>query len=294
MAEHMDMETLRAFSVVAGELNLRRAAELLHISQPPLSRKIKNFENSLGVSLFVRHSYGLELTVEGKAALTIVKPLLLMHRNAQESLARLKHAQSCAIGFSTAFEQNIFEPVLAEIESCHAGGISVKRSSSPQLAREVLKGNLLAAWVALPIGVAELGMLKLPWADPLLAMIPEQWNIFDANINLRDLEDRPFFWFPASRNPYWHRRMKEVFGRLAFKPEFIEEPPEYDVLLSRIASGEGWALIPASFRAIQRRGIKFVGIRDLPPLEMGIIYKNPAGKLLAQKCANCLPGYGSR
>ena len=65
----MDFRHLRAFVIVAEERNFTRAAERLHISQPPLTRQIRQLEDELGMTLFLRHRTGVELTREGRALL---------------------------------------------------------------------------------------------------------------------------------------------------------------------------------------------------------------------------------
>lgn len=288
MGNFIDVDALRAFAVAASELNMRRAADRLNISQPPLSRKIRNLENRLGVELFIRRSNGLELTGTGRKILEIVRPLLAMHEDVQVKLDAFKKTEACAIGLSTAFEQSIYGPVLDAVKSAHGGSVTIIRAPSPQLANGVAKGELLAAWVALPIERPALSILKIPYFEPLLAAMPEKWEHQEREINPPDLNGSPFFWFPAHRNPYWHERMGKVFKTLDFRPDCIEEPLEYDVLLARIAAGEGWALVPQSFAAIRREGVKFMNVRNVPPLEMGIIYTTQSGETLAQECAGLL------
>lgn len=61
----MELRTMRYFLAVAREENMTRAAELLHVTQPTLSKSLKSLENELGKKLFVRHSFHIELTEEG-------------------------------------------------------------------------------------------------------------------------------------------------------------------------------------------------------------------------------------
>ena len=285
MTAFMDLTSLRSFAVVARELNMRRAAALLNISQPPLSRQIKNLENRLGVCLFIRRSYGLELTEAGKELLGIIQPLLTLQEDVQKELEKFKKSETCIIGFTTAFEQSVYAPVIAALKSIYdKDKIIIKRAPSVQLANDVIKGNVQAAWVALPINNQAISTMDVSYSEQLLAVIPDNWQNFDTGIELSKLNGKPFFWFSACRHPDWHERMSKVFKQLNFRPDYLDEPFEYEVLLARIAAGEGWALIPESFTAIQRKGIKYLKVHDLPALEMGIIYKDKSGEILARKC----------
>ena len=74
----MELRTLRYFIVVAQEKNITRAAELLNMSQPPLSSQMRNLEEELGVQLFVRGKRHLTLTAEGEVLLRRARQILDM------------------------------------------------------------------------------------------------------------------------------------------------------------------------------------------------------------------------
>ena len=111
---------------------------------------------------------------------------------------------------------------------------------------------------------------------------------FYIDIVLSELNGKPFFWFSVYRNHDWHERMSKDFKQLDFRPDYLDEPLKYEVILARVALGEGWAIIPDSFTEIQRRGIKYLKALDLPVLEMGVIYNNEVGEKLAHKCKDSL------
>ena len=274
--QNLDVRLLRYFAVVAEESNISRAAQRLFISQPPLSRHIRHLESQLGVALFLRHTKGLILTDEGKRVLDIVRPLLCLQERTLSALSQLSAPaqQLLRIGLTTAFEQGVFaaaESALGE----QTGALHITRQSSPALARLVRKGKLDAALVALPLNTEGLHLHPLSYQEPLIVALPASWpEAVTADLTLIALNHRPLFWFPRERNPDFFDYTRRIFDRAGYSPAYVEEPAEHDVLLARIARGEGMILLPASFSAIQRQGVVFCPLRDASqqlPLRLGVV-----------------------
>lgn len=266
-----DFNLLYYFSVVASECNLRMAAKRLNMSQPPLSRHMSHLEALLEISLFTRHSRGLELTKEGRDVLTILTPLLEMQQDVFHQLENLTHttAGKLFLGLTTAFEQGIF----AELEAELGAETGIVRKSSPLLARDVQRGRLDAAIVALPLEAPGLHIVTLPYEERLALFAPTKWRI-SSPVNLSDMNGKPLFWFDRRENPAWFDHMKAVFSHLEFKPAYISEPSGHDVLLARIAAGEGMAIMPESFNALKRDNIACLELRnaDIFKIQCGMIY----------------------
>ena len=269
-----DWRLLRYFSIIAEEASMRRAAERLFMTQPPLSRHMKHLEEMLGVTLFTRHSKGLTLTSQGQAVLRIVRPVLQAQDAASKSLQALgqraaKADAPLAIGLSTAFEQGVFAGFVQHMQAQWHGPVQFVRHSSPQLARAVRQGKLDAALVALPLDAPGLRVSPLPYAEPLLAALPTAWVATKSGrMHLQNMNGRALFWFRREANPAFFDHMRGLFAHVGFTPEYIEEPEEYDVLLARIAQAEGMGLLPRSFSAIGRQGVIFQPLEEDSLLQM--------------------------
>ena len=284
--ENPDWRLLRYFSIIAEEGSMRRAAERLFMTQPPLSRHMKRLEEMLGVRLFTRHSKGLTLTSQGQAVLLIARPVLQAQDAAGKKLRALgqraaKAGAPLTVGLSTAFEQGVFAGFVRHMQAQWHGPVQFVRHSSPQLARAVVQGKLNAALVALPLDAPALRVSPLPYAEPLLAAMPAAWTQDNKKhghnrLDLKSMNGRALFWFRREANPAFFDHMRGLFAHVGFIPEYIEEPEEYDVLLARIAQGEGMGLLPHSFSAIGRQGVVFQALEEENLLQMRLGLLLPA------------------
>lgn len=271
-----DFRLLHSFAVVAEENNLHRAAERLFLSQPPLSRQIKRLEDRLGLTLFTRHTKGLSLTEDGARVLETIRPLLTLQAKTFRQLESLAQPleKSFALGFTTAFEQGIFAGIELRMRKRYDRRLRVTRETSPKLARDVRKGRLDAALAALPLEAPGLTVTPLRYSEPLTAAVPAGWpEARSTNLSLRSFNGRPLFWFRRESNPAFFDFTRGVFSHTGYEPVFLEEPAEHDVLLARIAAGEGMGLLPASFAAIRRAGVVFAPVEEgaLLRVQLGVI-----------------------
>lgn len=260
----LDLRLLRNFAVVAQENNMSRAAQRLFMSQPPLSRQIRQLEERLGLALFVRHTKGLTLTDEGQRVLEIIRPLLALQDKTYATLSKLAKTgePSLRFGLTTAFEQGFYAALETRLTQ-RVAALNIVRHASPELVRQVRRGKLDAALVALPLESAGLTVIPLTLQEPLIAALPMHWPEADAeSLTLNALNARPLFWFKRERNPAFFDYTRDIFRRAGYTPSCIEEPLEHDVLLARIARGDGLSLFPASFAVIQRGGVVFRPLSD--------------------------------
>lgn len=274
MNESIDLRQFRYFLAVSEELNFSRAALRLHISQPPLSRQIRQLENQLGVQLFLRSKTGVTLTDAGAAFLPEVKRTLLQ---AEKAIAVVKAMQSniggkFVVGYTTVFERSAIPDVTEVLhQRFPAWQIHTPGDHSINLIREVKKGTMDAAFIGLHTDVQGLAVEKL-LEDPLVVALPAGHKLAHKRfISFDSLRDEPMFWFERKLNPGFYDYCQAFFHKIDFKPHIIPEPQDHHIMLGLIAEGKGIALVPSSLQCIKRQGVIFRELKEETyPLTMGI------------------------
>ncbi|MFB0713921.1 LysR substrate-binding domain-containing protein [Buttiauxella noackiae] len=274
MNESIDLRQFRYFLAVSEELNFSRAASRLHISQPPLSRQIRQLEDQLGVPLFLRSKTGVTLTEAGHAFLPEVKRTLLQ---AEKAIAVVKEMRSniggkFVVGYTTVFERSAIPDVTENLcQRFPAWQIHTAGNHSINLVREVKKGTMDAAFIGLHTDVQGLAFEKL-LDDPLVVALPTGHKLAHKRlISFDSLRDEPIFWFERRLNPGFYDYCQAFFHKIDFRPHIIPEPQDHHIMLGLIAEGKGIALVPSSLQCITRQGVIFRKLKEeTHHLTMGI------------------------
>jgi DNA-binding transcriptional LysR family regulator len=269
MTDRLDSRALRQFVAVAETLSFRRAAETLHISQPPLSRAIGQMEGRLGTRLFERNTQSVALTPAGQRLLPLARRILRLMAEAQDVVTAAHLPDRLRIGVTSAVDSQWLQKVARAMEAERVQPV-LTSDTSPRLVRLLSRGRLDAAFIALPTLTPglEVDMLE---KQPLIAALPAGHRLARRRtIALGDLAADALFWFRRARQPAFHDHCRVVFERHGYAPARLEEPEDHHVLLAAVASGAGVALLPASFAAIRRDGVIYKRLREGSELYVGI------------------------
>lgn len=260
MGNRLNLRHLAGFVAVAEELNFRRAADRLAMTQPPLSRQIRALEETLGTALFVRDRQGVRLTEAGQAFLPDARSLLEDSRQLARrfSLQRSGASSEVRLGVTTSVDVGLFSWVSAEFSRNHAPvPLQVRRQISAHCLRDLDNGSLDVALIGLPANAEGLQVEAL-FDDPLMACLPSGHPLASKRkVPLAGLQPDKLFWFARRLNPTFHDYCERIFKDLAYAPERLAEPPDHAAVLGLVAAGHGVALVPRSLTKVKRKGVVF-------------------------------------
>jgi len=261
MAYRINLRQMRYFIAVAQALNFRRAAEHLHITQPPLSRQIRLLEEGLGTRLFERDRQGVRLTAAGTRLLADASALVQASEEVSQRAGQRGSDDKplrIRLGITTVIDVGLFFWVEAALQAhCPKVTVHVQRQISVHSIRDLHQGTIDLAVVGLPARTQGLAVVPL-CTEPLVACIASNHPCArKRQVALRDLAQDRLFWFARKLNPVWYDHCQQVFARLGFFPCRTPEPDDHHVLLGLVAAGQGIALVPTSLRAVTRKGVVF-------------------------------------
>ena len=283
----MELRHLRAFLAVADELHFGRAAERLHMAQPPLSQQIRQLERYLGVQLFARNTRSVELTSAGQAMIAPAQKVLADVEDAERAARAGGRGEygRVTVGFAGA-SSNSALPVLAR---------SV-RSTYPNIELE-MHGQLYAnaALARLVDGTLDLGFIRLPFIAPgvqyqviereqLIIALPEDHPLAaKAELSLRDLANEPWVTFPADSGSSVQSLLQQVCLAAGFAPNVVQAAPDSYTIIALVAAHVGVTLTLTSvMRANLDESVAYRPLTDeLPVVESAIGWstQNPSAAL---------------
>ena len=262
----MELRHLRYFVAVAEERHFGRAAERLHIAQPPLSQQIRRFEAELGEPLFYRTTRSVELAPAGEALLERAPAILAAFDAAVEDARRAARGEygRLAIGF-TGSSTYAMLPSLAAAMRDELPGVVLDLQGellTPAQVARLLDGTLDLGLLRPPVHERELATEVLH-SEPLLAVLPETHPLADAEaVPLERLEGEPFVTYPSHFRSVVHDAVEDACEAHGFQPVAAHEVAETATLVSFVAAGLGVSLVPASVRNMTVEGAVYRPLLD--------------------------------
>lgn len=242
----MELRHLRCFVALAEELHFTRAAERLHIEQPPLSRAIKELEDDLGVVLFERNRRGTVLTEAGATFLQDVRRVFAVLKQAQENV------QAFAAGLSgslrIAVSDGAIDPRLsALLARCREEEPEIEiRLSEVPLADQLrgLRSGDFSIGFAHTAEVGD-GIVTEPlWHDPLVVAVPARHPLLSHKaVPLHQLAIYPLVLCDPQVCEGYYRELARLLRPLERPPDVAEHVSSLDMMLTLVGAGYGVGFI---------------------------------------------------
>ena len=246
----MDVEQLRSFLAVADELHFGRAAERLHVAQPPLSRTIKRLERELGTRLFDRNTRSVRLTSSGQALMDPAKEVLDALRRAETAVRSADHGEvgTVRIAFAGVSTHRLVAR-LARVVRSQRPGIQLELSSQ-NFAQPAMKRLLasetdlaLGRWDVVPAEVS--AQVVMP--DSLVLAVPDTHPLAGARrVSIGQLVSEGFVSLPPHEGSVLPDRLRRLAHANGFVAEVVQVAPDTQTALALVSAEVGCHLTLAS------------------------------------------------
>lgn len=261
----MDLEKLKAFIVVAEELNFRKSAEILGMSQPPLTRRIASLENELDTKLFERTTRRVRLTGAGVLLLREAREIASAISRIESNVRAIgkKTAGVLKIGFSRAAFIVRFPAVIDEFQSRFPKiMLDLREEPSKEIIKHVTNGSLDMGFVEGVISHPELESHEVDFEN-LGVLFPKRHPLSTRKeIQLSDLKDDTIILHHRGEVAEWHERIARLIKGMSKRPKiYVKGDGECCPIL--VATGKGVALTIAGVQNIASHHTRFVPIRGL-------------------------------
>ncbi|MGJ9404583.1 LysR substrate-binding domain-containing protein [Arthrobacter sp. KK5.5] len=298
----MELQHVRAFLAVAQELHFGRAAERLHMAQPPLSRMIKHLERELGAQLFERSTRSVKITTAGDALVQPAEDIIAAVRRAKAAVTSAGKGEAGRVRIAFAgVSSHVMVGKLAKLVRQTHPGIDLELYSSyfavPAL-NEVIASTMdigLGRWNFLPAGVES----RTVALETLVVALPTSHRLANrSSLRMADLADEEFVALPPDPGAVLRDHLERLAHENGFVPSIVQVAPDTSTLLSLVAAEIGCSLTVSSVPAnITYPGVVFLPLEDhVDPIRLRLIWRtedsSPALKEVLRLSEAPLPSPG--
>lgn len=289
MLARMELRHLRYFVAVAEEQNVTRAAARLHVSQPPLSRQVRDLEDELGIALFEHGAKSVRLTEAGHVFLNEARAVLQRVEQALQTIKAVASGQQGEIhvGYAPSLTVEVLPRALRRFQEAnpnirvHLHDLSTQEMLSGlreaklqvglmiQMSPKVMKGLLFQELRRYAVCVA------VNPAHPLARM---------QKVGLEQVANERLITYTVADYPEYHAWLVDLFSTVKRSPQIAEEHDSATSLIASVEAGRGVALVQQGFDCLTGPRLK---VRPLtpapPPFVVGVTYRKETNSLITKK-----------
>ncbi len=255
------MRELRSFIVLAEQLHFGRAAQLLHLSQPALTKQIKKLEDELGGSLFERDRHGSRLSAFGVRLLREARPVVW---NFDALLVHGRQAVSgdtglLRIGFGFHTLELVPRLVVKLRQSAPGIEVTLRDMSTAEQIAALQAEQIDLGFVRLPVG-KEFNVLRV--IEDRLMLVSSAAGTLPESLTLKGCVREPFVFISDNRSPGFYDHALRLCAKHGFHPRIVQQVSDFNTALALVQAGMGLSIIPESFCRTPFPGIRYHHLRD--------------------------------
>lgn len=276
----VDLRRIRHFLALAETLNFGRAAQRLHMAQPPLSVSIRKLENELGTRLFLRTPAGVTLTPSGEAMLPHARRLLLQAAQIAQLAqgAAAGTAGRLQIGFVGSAAWGMLQRLIPTYRARYPGVTVNLREDTAANIIQLLDGHELdVGLVRTPLLHSTQLKLQVLESDEFVVALPRDNPLArKTRLRLGDLADQSFVMHGITQGPGLRSAVMMLCQQAGFVPHVTQEATQIQTVLALVESGLGVALIPSVMQRYVSKKIAYrrlVGLREMSAIGLAVAYR---------------------
>ncbi len=284
----MELRHLRYFIAAAEEENVSRAALKLHVSQPGISRQIRDLEEEIGFDLFQRTAKSLKLTAAGNVFLKESRAVLQRADDAVKN-ARAVSAGSgeLHVGYAPSLTARFLPQALRAFQSAMPKvRVKLHDCSTEEMLADLRSGKLqLALTVRVDSRIIrEFNFVELTRETLLLAVPPKHKLARNRSVTLDQAVREPLVSYSRKDYPEAYKMVMSLFASSKIKPRIVEEHDSMSSLIAAIESGAGVAVVPNSLKCTAGWRLKFIPFSPvLHPVIIGAYWPKKPMSAAAEK-----------
>jgi DNA-binding transcriptional LysR family regulator len=257
---------IRYFLALAEEQNFTRAAERLHMAQPPLTRQIKALEDELGYALFTRTPRGVTLTDAGQALWEDLPKVLAMTDSALERAQRASRGQIGRLDVGI-FGSGILDVIPRLLARFHARRPEVRivlhnLSKSEQI--QALRERRISVGFNRLIPPEDDLAVETVMREPLMVALPQDHPLATrTQLTIADLDGLPLILYPNLPMPGLAQQIMQAFGREGVRLHVEHEVEEVVTAIALVAGGFGVCVTSASTAALRLPGVVYLPLHSV-------------------------------
>lgn len=264
----MDLRRIRHFVVLAETLNFRRAAERLHMAQPPLTVSIQKLEAELGTKLFDRGTGGVQLTASGRTVLVEARKLLF-HGSQLGAVARSAvegTGGTLNVGFVGTTTYGMLQKVVPRFRAEYPGvELVLHEATSVAILQQLEDHGLDVGLVRTPLLRSSAATLVPLERDEFIVALPRGHALAGQGpLHLKALANESFVMYGAGSAGGLHSAAVLACQSAGFMPRVAQQGVQVQTLLALVESGLGIALVPSVMQRYLSDRIAYRPLLDLP------------------------------